>query len=36
MSIAQNIKNYFNSKTEGTTAKKAPDGICPNYWGKQE
>ncbi|MFQ3296384.1 MAG: hypothetical protein ACI9JT_000091 [Polaribacter sp.] len=36
MSIAQNIKNYFNSKTEGTTTKKAPDGICPNCWGKQE
>jgi hypothetical protein len=36
LSIAQNIKNYFNSKTEGTTTKKAPDGICPNCWGKQE
>ena len=36
MSIAQNIKNYFKSKTEGTTTEKAPDGICPNCWGKQE
>jgi hypothetical protein len=36
MSIAQNIKNYFNSKTKGTTTEKAPDGICPNCWGKQE
>ncbi|MFT5256734.1 MAG: hypothetical protein ACI9KF_000356, partial [Arenicella sp.] len=32
----QNIKNYFNSKTKGTTTEKAPDGICPNCWGKQE
>jgi hypothetical protein len=36
MSIIQNIKNYFNSKAEGNTLEKAPEGICPNCWGKQE
>jgi hypothetical protein len=36
MNIIQNIKNYFNSKSEGNTSEKAPTGICPNCWGKQE
>ncbi|QVY64105.1 hypothetical protein [Polaribacter sp. Q13] len=36
MSILTNIKNYFNDKAEGNTAKKAPVGLCPNCWGKQE
>jgi hypothetical protein len=36
MSIILNIKNYFNSKIEGNTSEKAPIGICPNCWGKQE
>ncbi len=36
MSILQNIKNYFTSKAEGNTSEKAPAGICPNCWGKQE
>ena len=36
MSILQNIKNYFTSKAEGNTSEKAPVGICPNCWGKQE
>jgi hypothetical protein len=30
MSIAQNIKNYFNSIAEGNATEKAPIGICPN------
>ena len=36
MNIIQNIKNYFNSKAEGNTSANAPEGICPNCWGKQE
>ena len=36
MSIIQSIKSYFNLKAEGDTTKKAPEGICPNCWGKQE
>ena len=36
MSLLQNIKNYFTAKNEGNTAEKAPVGICPNCWGKEE
>jgi hypothetical protein len=36
MNIIQNIKDYFTSKSEGNTSNKAPQGICPNCWGKQE
>ena len=36
MNIIQNIKSYFNSKVEGNTTEKTPEGICPNCWGKQE
>tara|TARA_B100000795_G_C22803943_1_gene443637 strand:- start:1892 stop:2164 length:273 start_codon:yes stop_codon:yes gene_type:complete len=36
MSIIQNIKNYFTAKAAGETREKAPVGICPNCWGKQE
>ncbi|MCL7762470.1 hypothetical protein MPF19_03515 [Polaribacter sp. Z014] len=36
MSILTNIKNYFNDKAEGNTTKKAPVGLCPNCWEKQE
>ena len=36
MNIIQNIKNYFNTKAKGNTTEKAPEGICPNCWGKQE
>ena len=36
MSIAQNIKNYFNSKTEGIMTKKPLDGIYRNYWEKKK
>ena len=36
MSLIQNIKKYFTSKAEGNISKKAPEGICPNCWGKQE
>ena len=36
MNIIQNLKKYFTSKAEGNISKKAPVGICPNCWGKQE
>jgi len=36
MSTLQNIKNYFTAKAEGNTSEKAPIGICPNCWGKEE
>jgi len=36
MSIITNIKNYFKAKLEGEETLKAPEGVCPNCWGKQE
>lgn len=36
MNIIENIKNYFSAKEQGDTTMKAPEGICPNCWGKQE
>lgn len=36
MIIIENLKNYFTSKVSGDTTEKAPLGICPNCWGKQE
>lgn len=36
MNITQNIKNYFSSKAKESSSEKAPNGICPNCWGKQE
>ncbi|WP_088323969.1 hypothetical protein [Polaribacter tangerinus] len=36
MSLIKNIKNYFNAKANGEKNQKAPEGICPNCWGKQE
>ena len=36
MNLILNIKTYFNAKAEGNISKKAPVGICPNCWGKQE
>jgi len=36
MNIIENIKTYFEAKSSGNTTLKAPEGICPNCWGKQE
>jgi hypothetical protein len=36
MSIIDNIKTYFNKKKNDETTEKAPEGICPNCWGKQQ
>lgn len=36
MSLADNIKSFFKAKSEGKETKKAPEGVCPNCWGKQE
>ena len=36
MSLLQSIKKYFTAKNEGNTVEKAPVGICPNCWGKEE
>lgn len=35
MSIVSNLKDYFKKK-ETNKDLKAPKGVCPNCWGKQE
>ena len=36
MSIVENLKKHFKEKSEGKEIGKAPEGVCPNCWGKQE
>lgn len=36
MSLIENIKIYFTKKKNNQPTNNAPEGICPNCWGKQE
>lgn len=36
MNILQNLKDYFNKKENNQETESAPEGVCPNCWGKQE
>ena len=36
MSLIENIKSYLNKKNNEEITAKAPEGICPNCWEKQE
>lgn len=36
MSLIQNLKSYFKKKENQEESGLAPEGICPNCWGKQE
>ena len=36
MTILETIKNYFDRKLNNQPTGDAPEGICPNCWGKQE
>ena len=36
MGLIARVKGYFKAKFEGKEVGKAPEGICPNCWGKQE
>ena len=36
MSIIENVKAYFNKKRNEEEVGLAPEGVCPNCWGKQE
>lgn len=36
MSLINNIKNYFGKKENNEETGNAPEGVCPNCWGKQE
>ena len=36
MALFENIKAYFDRKKKGEDVVLAPEGVCPNCWGKQE
>ncbi len=36
MSLADNLKKYFNAKSNKEPTHESPEGICPNCWGRQE
>lgn len=36
MSLAENIKKFFKAKENNEPTGKAPEGVCPNCWGRQE
>ena len=36
MTLIANLKNYFTQTSDKKDAPIAPEGICPNCWGKQE
>lgn len=36
MNILESIKSYFDKKLNNEPTDNAPEGICPNCWGKQE
>lgn len=36
MTLLESIKTYFNKKINNEPTDDAPEGICPNCWGKQE
>lgn len=36
MNLADNIKRFFKAKDNNEPVGKAPEGVCPNCWGRQE
>ncbi len=36
MNIAENIIKFFKAKSNRETTDLAPEGVCPNCWGRQE
>jgi hypothetical protein len=36
MGLIENLKIYFKKKDNNETKTVAPEGVCPNCWGKQE
>ena len=36
MSLIDNLKSYFKKKANNERVGDAPEGVCPNCWGKQE
>lgn len=36
MNLKDNIRKFFNAKANNENTKAAPEGVCPNCWGRQE
>ncbi len=36
MNLIDNLKLYFSNKSKNEDTVMAPEGVCPNCWGKQE
>ncbi len=36
MNITENLIKFFKAKSGHETTGPAPEGICPNCWGRQE
>jgi len=36
MNLSQNLKNFFKAKSSHEPTGEAPEGVCPNCWGRQE
>ena len=36
MNISENIKRFFKAKAKNEEVNSAPEGVCPNCWGRQE
>lgn len=36
MNLVQNIKDYFTKKDNNESTETAPEGVCPNCWGRHE
>ena len=36
MDLIESIKTYFKNKANNKETEKAPQGVCPNCWGRQE
>ena len=36
MSLVESLKRFFKDKDKGDKTTVAPEGVCPNCWGKQE
>lgn len=36
MNIIENLKTYFKNKENNQESGTAPEGVCPNCFGKQE
>ena len=36
MGLAENLRCFFKDKDNGDETTAAPEGVCPNCWGRQE